>query len=75
MRRKISFSLKTFFKRTWSFLAGIDIMGDCLREVNATSPTGYTLFNRLTGGKSENIIWQSRCKKTIKRLSNQITYS
>lgn len=39
------------------FLAGVDLIGHFLIEINITSPTGLTALNQLYSMKSENIIW------------------
>jgi glutathione synthase len=36
------------------YFAGLDIIGDCLTEVNVTSPTGVQEVNTLSGVKLEN---------------------
>lgn len=51
--------LGPFFLDNEIFLAGIDVIGDYLTEVNITSPTGYVLLNRLNRGKSQEIIWDN----------------
>lgn len=66
---KLALALKPFLKEHDLFLAGIDVIGDYLTEVNVTSPTGYALLNRLTGGKSQNIIWD---KALAKRKAKQM---
>jgi len=38
---------------------GIDVIGDCLTEINVTSPTGIQEINRLDGTKIEALIWDA----------------
>jgi glutathione synthase len=38
---------------------GIDVIGDCLTEINVTSPTGIQEINRLDGVKLEARIWDA----------------
>jgi len=45
---------------------GIDVIGDCLTEINVTSPTGIQEINRLDGVKLEVQVWdaiEARLKK------------
>ncbi|MBF0356735.1 MAG: glutathione synthase [Alphaproteobacteria bacterium] len=38
---------------------GIDVIGDCLTEINVTSPTGIQEINRLSGTRIEADVWNA----------------
>ncbi len=38
---------------------GIDVIGDCLTEINVTSPTGIQEINRFDGGALEALVWDA----------------
>lgn len=38
---------------------GIDVIGDCLTEINVTSPTGIQEINRLDGTQLEVLLWDA----------------
>jgi len=46
---------------------GIDVIGDCLTEINVTSPTGIQEINRLDGVKLEAKIWDAIENRLRKR--------
>lgn len=55
--QKLAKVLGPFLKEKGLFLAGIDVIGDYLTEINITSPTGYALLNRLNNQNVHEIIW------------------
>lgn len=46
--REIALALGPALKDAGIFLAGLDVIGDCLTEVNVTSPTGFQEITRQT---------------------------
>jgi glutathione synthase len=46
-------------KRRGLIFVGIDVIGDCLTEINVTSPTGIQEINRLSGTKIEADVWNA----------------
>lgn len=46
-------------KRRGLLLAGVDLIGDYLIEVNLTSPTGFPAMNRLYGVSMESVFWDA----------------
>lgn len=48
--------LKPKLKALGLFLVGIDVIDDMITEINVTSPTGFSLFNKLEGASVEKII-------------------
>ncbi|MDP1975417.1 MAG: glutathione synthase [Alphaproteobacteria bacterium] len=61
--QKLAKVLGPFLKEKGLFLAGIDVIGDYLTEINITSPTGYVLLNRLNNQKTHEIIWDKALEK------------
>jgi glutathione synthase len=46
-------------KKRGLLLAGLDLIGDKLIEINLTSPTGLVPTNRLYGLQLERIFWDA----------------
>lgn len=44
---------------TGQILAGIDIIGGCLTEINVTSPTGFVELERLAGINASRMLWEA----------------
>jgi glutathione synthase len=47
--REIATAVGTFARDKGLFLVGLDIIGDCLTEINVTSPTGFVEITAQTG--------------------------
>ena len=47
--REISETIAPWVKKNGIFLAGLDVIGDCLTEINVTSPTGFQEITAQTG--------------------------
>ena len=54
--RTICKTLGPIFRAQGLFLAGIDVIGDYLTEINVTSPTGLVVADRLAGHKGKDSI-------------------
>lgn len=61
--QKLAKVLGPFLKEKGLFLAGIDVIGDYLTEINITSPTGYVLLNKLNNQKTHEEIWDKALAK------------
>jgi glutathione synthase len=46
-----------FLKEQGHYIAGIDVIGSYLTEINVTSPTGLKMMNRLYGLTLEKVFW------------------
>ena len=57
--RTVCEKVGAFLKARELHLAGIDLIGGYLTEVNITSPTGIRLLNKLYGYNLERIFWDS----------------
>lgn len=58
-QRQICDALQPVLHREGIHLAGIDVIGDYLTEINITSPTGLPAINRLYGLKLEARVWDA----------------
>ena len=56
-------ALKPELKKRGIFLAGIDLIGDYLTEINTTSPTGLATINQLYQTRIEAIFWEKIIEK------------
>lgn len=58
-QRDICAALEPELKAKGLILAGIDVIGDYLTEINLTSPTGLAPINRLYNTKLEATVWNA----------------
>jgi glutathione synthase len=47
--RRIAETLASWARAQGIFLAGLDVIGDCLTEINVTSPTGFQEITAQSG--------------------------
>ncbi|HTS94782.1 MAG TPA: glutathione synthase [Stellaceae bacterium] len=57
--REVCAALGPVLREQGLVFVGIDVIGDCLTEINVTSPTGIQEINRLDGTKIEALIWDA----------------
>jgi glutathione synthase len=57
--REICAALGPVLREQGLVFVGIDVIGECLTEINVTSPTGIQEINRLDGKKIEVQIWDA----------------
>ena len=57
--REICAALGPVLKDQGLVFVGIDVIGDCLTEINVTSPTGIQEINRLDGKQLEKQVWDA----------------
>ena len=57
--REICARIGPDLRATGQIFVGIDVIGDCLTEINVTSPTGIHEINRLDGVKIEAVLWDA----------------
>ncbi|NNG05787.1 MAG: glutathione synthase [Inquilinus sp.] len=57
--RDICAAIGPTLKERGLIFVGIDVIGDCITEINVTSPTGIHEINRLDGVKIEADIWNA----------------
>jgi glutathione synthase len=50
-------ALRPYLQQNNLLFAGIDVIGDCLTEINVTSPAGLSQLNKVYGGKHEAGFW------------------
>ena len=58
-QQEICAALSPFLKAQGLMLAGIDVIGDYLTEINVTSPTGLRAAERLYGVNLAKVFWDS----------------
>jgi glutathione synthase len=58
-QQEICAALSPFLKQQGLMLAGIDLIGDYLTEINVTSPTGLRAAERLYGVNLAKVFWDS----------------
>ena len=51
-------ALAPFLKQWGLYLVGLDVIGNCLTEVNVTSPTGFVTLEELYGINAAAIFWE-----------------
>ena len=61
----IASKISPFVKDLKLFLAGIDVIDGRVTEINVTSPTGYVLFQTLSGKNVDDIIFDKICKSYL----------
>jgi glutathione synthase len=57
--REICAALGPVLKEQGLIFVGIDVIGECLTEINVTSPTGIQEINRLDGKQLEKQVWDA----------------
>ena len=57
--REICAALGPVLKDQGLVFVGIDVIGECLTEINVTSPTGIQEINRLDGKQLEKQVWDA----------------
>jgi glutathione synthase len=57
--REICAALGPVLREQGLVFVGIDVIGECLTEINVTSPTGIQEINRLDGKKIEVQVWDA----------------
>jgi glutathione synthase len=57
--REICAAIGPELKRRGLIFVGIDVIGECLTEINVTSPTGIQEINRLSGTHIEIDVWNA----------------
>jgi glutathione synthase len=57
--REICTALGPVLKDQGLVFVGIDVIGECLTEINVTSPTGIQEINRLDGKQLEKQVWDA----------------
>lgn len=57
--REICEAIGPTLKERGLVFVGIDVIGDCLTEINVTSPTGIQQINRFDGVCIESLIWDA----------------
>jgi len=57
--REICAALGPVLQEQGLVFVGIDVIGECLTEINVTSPTGIQEINRLDGKKIEALVWDA----------------
>jgi glutathione synthase len=57
--REICAALGPVLKDQGLIFVGIDVIGECLTEINVTSPTGIQEINRLDGKQLEKQVWDA----------------
>ncbi|MFM9889261.1 MAG: glutathione synthase [Rickettsiales bacterium] len=58
-QEKICAALKPFLKREKLLIAGVDVIGDYLTEINVTSPTGFRAAGALYGVNVAAQVWDT----------------
>ena len=61
--REICAAIGPELKRRGLIFVGIDVIGDCLTEINVTSPTGAQQLKRFTGVDAAALMWDVIEKK------------
>ena len=55
--QEICSAIKNYLQKNGIFLAGIDVIGEYLTEINVTSPTGMRIMDRLYGLDLAQVFW------------------